>query len=99
MRVFVIAAFLSTIAAASAGELDGRSHAWLPDDPKSPAPYAPAKPWLGREKLGDVLGNLLGVHDGRWDILSDAAAEGGPVLAGTFRRGAAEIQLRWHPGE
>ena len=54
---------------------------------------------MGREKLGDVLGNLLGVHDGRWDLLSDSAAEDGPVLAGTFRRGAAEIQLRWHPGE
>jgi len=102
MRAFLVAAFLLITAAASAGDVDLRAHSWRPDGPKTSALSAPAKPWMQHQMLGDALGNLLGVHDGRWDLFTETVTdeeENGPAIAGTIRRGAAEIQLRWHPGE
>jgi hypothetical protein len=60
-----------------------------------------------RELLGDALGNWMGVKAGRWDLFHATLFDDGtagdeansPVIAGTIRKNAAEIQLRWHPGE
>ncbi|MDE2133104.1 MAG: hypothetical protein KGM97_10400 [Alphaproteobacteria bacterium] len=57
--------------------------------------------WPQDELLGDALGRWLGVDHGRWDVFPQTLAmgDGGPVIAGTFRKNAAEIQLRWRPGD
>ena len=52
------------------------------------------------ELLGEALGRRLGVHNGRWDMFdATLAGKGGPMIAGTVRKNAAEIQLRWRPDE
>jgi len=56
--------------------------------------------WARDELLGEALGRWLGVHNGRWDMFdATLAGKGGPMIAGTVRKNAAEIQLRWRPDE
>lgn len=58
-------------------------------------------PWERREMLGEAMGRVLGMRNGRWDAFSGQLFEdfeNGPVIAGTFRKSAAQIQLRWRPG-
>lgn len=56
--------------------------------------------WAHSELLGEALGRWLGVHNGRWDMIDATfAGQGGPMIAGTVRKNAAEIQLRWRPDE
>lgn len=58
-------------------------------------------PWEKRELLGEAMGRWLGVKDGRWDAFNGKLFEdfeNGPVISGTVRHSAAQIQLRWRPG-
>jgi hypothetical protein len=62
---------------------------------------APPSPWQKRELLGEAMGRWLGVRNGRWDAFDGKLFEDvvdSPVLSGTVRKNAAEIQLRWRPG-
>jgi hypothetical protein len=106
MRASLFAACLMSVSAAAAEDLNARAHPLpLPlNEQRNAARQAdPPK----REVLGDALGNWMGVKDGHWDVfdaaLFDDGTSGseakGPTIAGTVRKDAAEIQLRWHPGE
>lgn len=107
MRTILIVAILLS-ATAAAQDMDDRAVPLrlvvLPRaigaNPGNLTPYRQAR-WPQDELLGDALGRWLGVDNGRWDVFPQtlAAGDGGPVIAGTFRKNAAEIQLRWHPGE
>ncbi len=108
MRAVLIVAILLSAAAAAAQDMGDPAAPWrlvvLPRAtgaiPGNPMPYRRAR-WPQDELLGDALGRWLGVDNGRLDVFPQtlAASDGGPVIAGTFRKNAAEIQLRWHPGE
>ena len=108
MRAVLIAAFLLFATAASAEEPSVPLRLAV-DIHKAPA-AAPEKlslsrrdaRWEHNELLGDALGQWLGVHNGRWDVFAETLAatdESGPTIAGTIRKNAAEIQLRWRPDE
>ncbi len=108
MRIVLIVAILLSATAAAAQDMDDRAVPLrlvvLPQaigaNPGKLMPHRRAR-WPQDELLGDALGRWLGVDNGRWDVLPQtlAAGDGGPVIAGTFRKNAAEIQLRWRPGE
>ncbi len=58
-------------------------------------------PWEKRELLGEAMGRWLGVKGGRWDAFNGKLFEDfetSPVISGTIRKNAAQIQLRWRPG-
>ena len=111
MRTIPIAVFLLFAAAASAAEPgDGAISLRLAQDVRKEAIADPERPSPPRhsavmaqdELLGDTLGRWLGVRDGSWDMFADTlapAGKGGPTIAGTIRKNAAEILLRWHPDE
>ncbi|MGA7676015.1 MAG: hypothetical protein WCA78_13335 [Rhizomicrobium sp.] len=109
MRIILIAALLSSATAASAQEASDRAlslrmapfEATSADGEKLSSSRRDAV-WAQGELVGDALGNWLGVHNGRLDVFVKslaAAGENGPTIAGTIRKNAAEIQLRWHPDE
>jgi hypothetical protein len=106
MRALPIAVFLLFATAASAQEpsVPLRLVADTPAvaDPEKLLPLRRDAPWAHNELLGDALGRWLGVHNGRCDMFGDTLAvtgERGPTIAGTIRKNAAEIQLRWRPDE
>jgi hypothetical protein len=106
MRALSIAAFLLFATGASAQEpsvsLPLAAGAQPAAGPENPPPSRRDTYWLHNELLGDALGRWLGVRNGRWDMFARTLAatnEGGPTIAGTIRKNAAEIQLRWRPDE
>jgi hypothetical protein len=107
MRQFLIAAVLLSCTAAAGEDLNTRAHPLLlPLDTQKTQHFAgpSAAASSPRELLGDTLGNWLGVRAGRWDVFSETLSDdnssgNGPVLAGTVRKDAAEIQLRWRSDE
>jgi hypothetical protein len=61
----------------------------------------PHSRWEKRELLGEAMGRWLGVQNGRWDAFNGKLFEDfdtSPVISGTVRKNAAEIQIRWRPG-
>jgi hypothetical protein len=75
----------------------------LPDFEACAETLCPARhsPWERRELVGEAMGRWLGVRNGRWDAFSGKLFEefeNGPVISGTIRKNAAQIQLRWRPG-
>ena len=107
MRALPIAALLLFATAAHAGEpgislrLASARQTAPSARPENLPPRREVR-WERSELLGEALGRWLGVRDGRWDLFDASLlqpGEGGPVLAGTVRKNAAEIQLRWRPDE
>jgi hypothetical protein len=106
MRALLIAAFLLFATAASAQEpsvsLRLAADAQAVTVPEKLLPSRRDTYWVHNELLGDALGRWLGVRNGRWDMFAETPAatdEGSPTIAGTIRKNAAEIQLRWRPDE
>lgn len=54
-----------------------------------------------RETVAQAFARWLGVRNGRWDAFDGRISDWplAPRLAGTIKGNAAEIQLRWRPGE
>jgi hypothetical protein len=104
MRTTFIAMLLLSATAAFAGDPNSRGPSeWQDksdDTALTSASLRQTSPWLHNRLLGDAIGDWMGVHNGRWDMYDGALTrDGGPSIAGTFKKGAAVIQLRWHPGE
>ena len=108
MRTLIIAAVLLFATAASAEEPGDRAPSLrlaqfinkaAVADPENLAPPRHGAGWAQNELLGDALGGWMGVHNGRWDMVDDVITEGGPTIGGTFKKGAAIVQLRCHPDE
>ena len=108
MRTLIIAVFLLFATAASAQEAGERAPSLRPAqyantaaaaDLEKLAPPRRGARWEQDELVGDALGGWLGVHKGRWEMYDGVLTEGGPTIDGTFKKGAAVIQLRWHPDE
>jgi len=104
MRAFLIAAVLLSFASAAGEDLNARAHPMrLPLDGQR-GPYFAGRLVSTAPKdtvIGDRIGVWLGVTAGRWDLFDDGSPsdKGSPTLAGTIRKGAAEIQVVWHPDE
>jgi hypothetical protein len=104
MRTTFIAMLLLSATAAFAGEPNSRGPSQWQDKSDSTLLISTSlrqtSPWNRNQMLGEALGNWMGVHNGRWDMVDGVLTEdGGPSIGGTFKKGAAIIQLRWHPGE
>ena len=108
MRTLIIAAFLLFATAASAEEPGERAPSFrlaqyvntaAVADPEELAPPRHGARWEQDELVGDALGGWLGVHHGRWEMYDGVRTEGGPTIGGTFKKGAAIIQLRWKSDE
>jgi hypothetical protein len=103
MRTTFIAMLLLSATAAFAGEPDKSAPSQWQDKSDSTLLISislrQTSPWDRNQMLGDALGDWMGVHNGRWDMVDGVLTEDGPSIAGTFKKGAAVIQLRWHPGE
>jgi hypothetical protein len=104
MRTTLIAMLLLSATAAFAGEPNRSGPSEWQDKSGSTLLISTSlrqtSPWVHDQMLGDALGDWLGVHNGRWEMYDAGLAEGGgPTIGGTFKKGAAVIQLRWHPGE
>ena len=107
MRIILIAALLLSVTAACAQEANVRALSLrmapakaASADGETLSPSRRDAPWARDELMGEALGRWLGVHNGRWDVFAEplaAAGEGGPTIAGTIRKNAAEIQLLWSP--
>jgi hypothetical protein len=108
MRTLMIAAVLLFATAASAEESGERAPSFrlaqyvntaaVADSEKLAPPRHGAR-WEQDELVGDALGGRLGIHNGRWEMDDGARADGGPIIGGTFKKGAAIIQLRWKSDE
>ena len=105
MRQFLIAAVLLSCTAAAGEDLNTRAHPLLlPLETQKSLYFAGLTASPKRELLGDTLGHWLGIRAGRLDVFSetlfaDDSPGNGPILAGTIRKDAAEIQLRWRADE
>lgn len=103
MRTIFIAMLLLSTTAAFAGDLNRSGSSEGPGKSDSTLLVTTSlrqnSPWDRNQMLGDALGDALGVHNGRWEMYDGVLTEGGPTINGTFKKGAAVIQLRWHPGE
>ena len=106
MRKVLIPGFLMFATAAQAEDMGNRAYPVnLPPDHRRDmaTPLPPVYlPWSKGELIGDTMGRWLGMRGGKLDVFDQTLAfmgEDGPVLSGTIRKNAAEIQLRWHPGE
>lgn len=105
-RLVLLVLFLGPAAAADENAAGGKIDLKLPPPPNirlcSQTLCAPThSPWEKRELLGEAMGRWLGVKNGRWDAFNGKLFEdfeNGPVISGTVRHGAAQIQLRWRPG-
>jgi hypothetical protein len=103
MRTTFIAMLLLSATAAFAGEPNRSGLSEGPDKSDSTLLISTSlrqpSPWDRNQMLGDALGDALGIHKGRWEMYDGAVMEGGPSINGTFKKGAAIIQLRWKSGE
>ncbi len=109
MRALLIATFLLSFAAASGEDLNSRAHPLrLPLDGQRSQHFAGRQEsvWSKDVVLGDRLGKWLGVRAGHLDLFNEPLFDDGtapepsePTIAGTIRKDAAEIQLRWRPDE
>lgn len=109
MRKFpvVVAAILviATPALADAFARQPKDGAFWLNDQAWPDPQAhPVKPPAPRFTLTytDGVASRLGVTDGRLDLFErrlNGPGESGPAFVGAVDHGAAEIRLRWNPGE
>ena len=103
MRTIFIAMLLLSATAAFAGEPNKSAPSeWQDKSDSNPLIITSLRqpsPWDRDQMLGDAMGDALGIHNGRWEMVDGVLTEGGPTIAGTFKKVAAVIQLRWHPGE
>ena len=103
MRNSFIAILLLSATAAFAGEPNRSGPSEWQDKSDSmlliSAPLRQPSPWDRNQMLGDALGDALGIHKGRWEMYDGVLMKGGPTIGGTFKKGAAVIQLRWHSDE
>jgi hypothetical protein len=103
MRTIVIAMILLSATAASAGDLNRSGpFEWRDNSDRTlliSASLRQPSRWDHHQMLGDAMGDWLGVHNGRWDVYDGTLMKGGPTIGGTFKKGAAVIQLRWKSGE
>ncbi len=103
MRTIFIAMLLLSVAAAFAGDPNSRGPSeWQDKSGSAPLNSISLRQtplWVRNQMLGDALGDWLGVHNGRWEMYDGVLVEGGPTIGGTFKRGAAIIQLRWRSDE
>jgi hypothetical protein len=103
MRTTFIAMLLLSATAAFAGDPNRSGPSEGPDKSDGTLLISTSvrqpSPWDRNQMLGDAMGDWLGVHHGRWEMYDGVLMEGGPTVGGTFKKGAAVIQLRWHPGE
>jgi hypothetical protein len=103
MRTTFIAMLLLSVTAAYAGDPNSNGPSeWQSKADSTPlidSPPRQTSPWLRDQMLGEALGDWLGIHNGRWEMVDGVLAEGGPTIGGTFKKGAAVLQLRWHSDE
>ena len=108
MRTITIAAVLLFATAASAEEPGDRAlslrqvqyvNTAAVADPDKLASPRHSTNWAQDELVGDALGSWMGVHNGRWEMYDGVHTKGEPTIGGTFKKGAAVIQLRWRSDE
>jgi hypothetical protein len=103
MRTTFIAVLLLSVTAAFAGDPYRSGPSEWQDKSDSTllinTSLRQTSPWAHDQMLGEALGDWLGVRNGCWEVYDGVLTEGGPTIGGTFKKGAAVIQLRWHSGE
>ncbi|MDE2183433.1 MAG: hypothetical protein KGJ78_10475 [Alphaproteobacteria bacterium] len=97
MRIALAAALVLVAIAAEARETSPSPPSSIARAEQAPNP----DPWRQKELLGDALGRWLGVRNGKLDVFEDRLSNepGYPIVSGTIRKDAAEIQLRWRADE